>query len=207
MTRRGEFDLDSEYPRGVDDPALSADCRGRYGSGGFVRPRVALSSPANWGDDVLTPQGLCDGDEPSCYARSPIEEIAGDPIKVEHFDSDFACYCDYCLQRVVVLGEASVEYIERAFSEVLDDAEEPDKVCTPEAVAESSSFEDSYSLGYEYLPKRTSSGVIREARDSQMEIRQGGRKYGRATFSHGKRGNNYYKLLRRGRVRAKRVIQ
>lgn len=223
MARRSKLLSENSFPEyavgGTYDPALSADCRNGRKYGGLpVQPQIALSSAEFWGEDVLTPQGLCDGDQPTYQKRyRTLDEFEGVPWPVEYVEVDNeACDCEICFGRM--LTEMYPPTLEDEDTEDVDissvEREENTEVCEDNGPAEEvtavNSFEtmsvseDSYSLMYEYLPKHTSSGVIREERDSRMEIRQGGRKHGRGTFSHGKRGNNHYKMLRRGRVRVTR---
>lgn len=69
--------------RGVYDPSLSTDCRcGRecakceFSNFCDLKPWAALSSPKNWGDEILTPDGLADGDRPHRdFEFIPIEEL------------------------------------------------------------------------------------------------------------------------------------
>ena len=198
MARRSNLFSENVHPdsitlvfeRGLYDPTLGADCRGTYGCGGFVRPWVALSSPENWGEDVLTPEGLPDGDQPKHKRKfRRVEDVEGAEVPVASSEeNDEPCYCRVCIQR---LEDEELQPMELEFEvETVDFFE---KTLAPD---------DEYSIDTEVaLPKRISQGIVSSEIDSHKEVRQGGRKHGRATYQCGKRGNNYYKMLRRGRVR------
>ncbi|TSC62024.1 MAG: hypothetical protein G01um101448_403 [Parcubacteria group bacterium Gr01-1014_48] len=188
MAGRGEFRLDSEYPQGVDDPALRADCRGTYGSGGFVRPWVALSSCENWSDDVLTPQGLPDGEQP-IFSRKfrALDELEVTPYKIEH--TDFDCDREVGWQRAQDEQDELDLYVEEdPFYEYQEEYELGTDTVT---VFAEEPEEDIEFLELENLPTLLSPRVVRDKIDSQKALRQGS----------GRRGGNRYKLLRRGRVR------
>ncbi len=207
MTRHSNLFSENTHPdsitlsseRGLYDPALGADCRGTYGCGGFVRPWVALSSLENWGEDVLTPEGLPDGDQP-VYKRKfrRVENVEGMEIPVASSEEDDEpCYCKFCVQR---LEDEELQPIEpELFVQIPVVIEE---VETVDFFEKTFMPDDDFSIDVEVaLPKRISQGIVSNEIDSRKEVRQGGRKHGRGTYQCGKRGNNRYKMLRRGRVR------
>ena len=185
--------------RGVYDPALGADCRGTYGRGGFVRPWVALSSLENWGEDVLTPEGLPDGDQPRWKRKfRTIDDVESPEISAESAQmDDEPCYCKFCLQR---LEDDELE--SELFVEIPAAIEKIEEVETVDFFEKTFAPDDDCNIDTEVaLPKRISQGIVSSAIDSHKDVRECGRKQGRGTYQCGKRGNNRYKMLRRGRVR------
>ena len=221
--------------RGVYDPALSSDCRcGRecsyceFGNYCEFRPWVVLGSTEFWGEEILTPEGLPDGDtlDPDAVGI-PFE----DRIACDIYGRPYYLYEDDN-EEDQEISDAMYFEQERQKKEFFEDLEDdeycplyPDgfKEITQERIAkEEHSFKDDfdpicevltaeihfsekandYDNALDDLPKILSKShriISDRCRDSKKDIRR--MIAGNGSSSHGWRGDDRYKDERTGKVR------
>ena len=207
-----------ESMRGLYDPALTSDCRcGRecwnceFGNYCELRPWMALCSIESWGEKILTPDGLPDGDMPHSDNGQmvPFEDI----IACDIFGRPYYLYDD--LEENEFEDIEPVQFFQETQDDKLNGLLHPDQFVLTDV--EEQDFEpetdmpmdkipivvlpfgkrDVYDHLPDDLPTRTPNShsiVSRRKWDSDKDIRMASKN---GSNSHGWRGNNRYKKKRR----------
>ncbi len=176
--RRDSVDYDLQ---GVNEYA--SDCRcGEEIYSGLMLPWAALGSTENWNEESVTPQGLPDGDQPRYRQKfrsfEDFEYRTFGELEMEELDEP--CSCSYCVKDIK--------------GEELPEPDDDEEYRLKEGFDDEMQIE-LYDTLVPDLPRRLSPGIVSSGANSRKNNRS------RKTAQCGKRGNNYYKLLRRQRVR------
>lgn len=201
--------------RGTYDPALSSDCRcGRecenceFGNYCDIKPWMALHSTECWGEEILTPDGLADGD--TCDSREILapfhDRIACDICGYSYFNEWAETEADIPMAEDDLAGkEGDKEFrkiyrVEEKYSESAD--EKAKKRGSDQEENEKAKI-NGYEYSWDNLPffEPKSHEIIASCpqRISKKNLRRNKRK---GSYSHGWRGSDRYKDERRGRIRA-----
>lgn len=243
--RKGKFWWEYQRPhyitlqsmRGVYDPALTSDCRcGKecynceFGNCCELHPWMVLCSVEYWGEGVLTPEGLPDGDtlDPAAVQVPFEERVACDIEGRPHY----LCDCDVEEENLEIYEAMRLEQEQEAVEcdEFLEDDEfnvysdsfdplaeelaqerhadrenEIDLLMDEIIAIETHPLEkvNGYDHSLDEMPTKLSKShrLVSACNDSNKDIRMM-RKNG--SFSHGWRGSDRYKFERNGKIRVSR---
>jgi|GEM_PF-6903835 len=191
--------------KGMYDPRLTTDCRCADGEvhGGLLSPWIAISSVENWGPDAITPQGFIDG-ETSKYKEPfvPLEEMIacdifgnilnnlGDDHNDRFFEIEEDSLSHSSERQKDYQGKSmdGVEFLREL--EMSEDMHYPDDKDIEFSLEQEVSYDDLSIYENFDLPSRM------QSRDSKKEIRTVST---HGSFSHGWRGSDKYKSIRKGK--------